>query len=222
MEVEDIAKRIIDYGFHPPTVSFPVAGTLMIEPTESESKEELDRFCDALIAIREEIREIEEGRADREQQPADQRAAHPGAGHRRRLGPAVSARAGGLSVALGARAQGVAHGGPDRQRVRGPESGVHAVRRWRRTSEGDRRTVRRSDGDGQTVRRSDGQTVRRSDGQTVRRKVAVSAVFMAERGTSPVTDRERRTTPARGLRRAPCRCVAASTPFNLVTDRLTV
>ncbi len=66
IEVEDIAKRIIDYGFHPPTVSFPVAGTLMIEPTESESKRELDRFCDALIAIREEIREIEQGRADRE------------------------------------------------------------------------------------------------------------------------------------------------------------
>jgi glycine dehydrogenase len=67
VDVEDIAKRIIDYGFHPPTVSFPVAGTLMIEPTESESKEELDRFCDALIAIREEIREIEIGTADREQ-----------------------------------------------------------------------------------------------------------------------------------------------------------
>ena len=66
VDVEDIAKRIIDYGFHPPTVSFPVAGTLMIEPTESESKEELDRFCDAMIAIREEIREIEDGRADRE------------------------------------------------------------------------------------------------------------------------------------------------------------
>jgi glycine dehydrogenase len=66
VDVEDIAKRIIDFGFHPPTVSFPVAGTLMIEPTESESKEELDRFCDAMIAIREEIREIEDGRAHRE------------------------------------------------------------------------------------------------------------------------------------------------------------
>ncbi len=66
IEVEDIAKRIIDFGFHPPTVSFPVAGTLMVEPTESESKEELDRFCDAMIAIREEIREIEAGKADRE------------------------------------------------------------------------------------------------------------------------------------------------------------
>src|SRR5438094_809634 len=61
VEVEDIAKRIIDYGFHPPTVSYPVPGTLMIEPTESESQEELDRFCDALIAIREEIREVEQG-----------------------------------------------------------------------------------------------------------------------------------------------------------------
>ena len=67
IEAEDVAKRLMDYGFHAPTVSFPVAGTLMIEPTESESKEELDRFCDALISIREEIREIEEGRADRQQ-----------------------------------------------------------------------------------------------------------------------------------------------------------
>ncbi|HET7585469.1 MAG TPA: aminomethyl-transferring glycine dehydrogenase [Gemmatimonadaceae bacterium] len=66
VEVEDIAKRLMDYGFHAPTVSFPVAGTLMIEPTESESKEELDRFCDALIAIREEIREVELGIANRE------------------------------------------------------------------------------------------------------------------------------------------------------------
>src|SRR3546814_8453181 len=55
----------MDYGFHAPTVSFPVAGTLMVEPTESESLEELDRFCDAMIAIREEIREIEAGVADR-------------------------------------------------------------------------------------------------------------------------------------------------------------
>jgi len=65
VEVTDIAKRLIDYGFHPPTVSFPVAGTLMVEPTESESKEELDRFVDALIAIRGEIREIENGEADK-------------------------------------------------------------------------------------------------------------------------------------------------------------
>jgi len=65
IEAEDVAKRLMDYGFHAPTVSFPVAGTLMIEPTESESKEELDRFCEAMIAIRGEIREIEEGTADR-------------------------------------------------------------------------------------------------------------------------------------------------------------
>lgn len=62
IEVADIAKRLMDYGFHAPTVSFPVAGTLMIEPTESENKEELDRFCDALLQIREEIREIEQGK----------------------------------------------------------------------------------------------------------------------------------------------------------------
>ncbi len=66
IEVEDIAKRLMDYGFHAPTVSFPVAGTLMIEPTESEPKEELDRFCNALIEIRNEIREVEDGQADRE------------------------------------------------------------------------------------------------------------------------------------------------------------
>ena len=64
ISVEDVAKRLIDYGFHAPTMSFPVAGTLMIEPTESESKAELDRFCDAMIAIRDEIRAIEQGRAD--------------------------------------------------------------------------------------------------------------------------------------------------------------
>jgi glycine dehydrogenase len=65
VEVEDIAKRLMDYGFHAPTVSFPVAGTLMIEPTESEPLSELDRFCDALIQIREEIGEIESGAQDR-------------------------------------------------------------------------------------------------------------------------------------------------------------
>ncbi|AFK01701.1 Glycine dehydrogenase (decarboxylating) [Emticicia oligotrophica DSM 17448] len=65
VEAEDVAKRLMDYNFHAPTLSFPVAGTLMIEPTESESKAELDRFCDALLSIREEIREIEEGKADK-------------------------------------------------------------------------------------------------------------------------------------------------------------
>ncbi len=67
--VDDIAKRLMDAGFHAPTMSWPVAGTLMIEPTESETKSELDRFCDAMLAIREEIRDIEEGRMDAENNP---------------------------------------------------------------------------------------------------------------------------------------------------------
>ena len=66
IEVDDVAKRLIDYGFHAPTVSFPVAGTVMVEPTESESKAELDRFCDAMISIRKEIAEVEAGRQPRE------------------------------------------------------------------------------------------------------------------------------------------------------------
>jgi glycine dehydrogenase len=69
VSVDDIAKRLIDYGFHAPTMSFPVPGTLMIEPTESESKAELDRFCDAMIAIRREISEIEQGRFKIEASP---------------------------------------------------------------------------------------------------------------------------------------------------------
>jgi glycine dehydrogenase len=66
---EDVAKRLIDYGFHAPTLSFPVAGTLMVEPTESESLFELDRFCAAMIRIREEIRSVEQGRWPREDNP---------------------------------------------------------------------------------------------------------------------------------------------------------
>jgi glycine dehydrogenase len=66
VEVADIAKRLMDYGFHAPTVSFPVVGTLMIEPTESEDKGEIDRYCDALISIREEIKAIETGIIDKE------------------------------------------------------------------------------------------------------------------------------------------------------------
>ncbi|MDA8016698.1 MAG: aminomethyl-transferring glycine dehydrogenase [Thermoanaerobaculia bacterium] len=69
IEAEDVAKRLMDYGFHAPTMSFPVAGTLMIEPTESESKAELDRFCDAMISIRREIADIENGTLDAESSP---------------------------------------------------------------------------------------------------------------------------------------------------------
>ncbi|BCG25078.1 glycine dehydrogenase (decarboxylating) [Pseudomonas tohonis] len=69
ISVDDVAKRLIDFGFHAPTMSFPVAGTLMIEPTESESKEELDRFCDAMIRIRNEIRAVETGALDANDNP---------------------------------------------------------------------------------------------------------------------------------------------------------
>jgi glycine dehydrogenase len=69
IEVEDVAKRLMDYGYHAPTISFPVPGTMMIEPTESESKEELDRFCEAMIAIRGEISAIEQGKIDPQDNP---------------------------------------------------------------------------------------------------------------------------------------------------------
>ena len=69
VSAEDVAKRLIDFGFHAPTLSFPVAGTLMVEPTESESKHELDRFVDAMIQIRDEIRAVEDGRLDRDDNP---------------------------------------------------------------------------------------------------------------------------------------------------------
>jgi glycine dehydrogenase len=67
--VDDVAKRLVDFGFHAPTVSFPVAGTLMVEPTESEDLAELDRFCDAMIAIREEIRKVQRGEWPVEESP---------------------------------------------------------------------------------------------------------------------------------------------------------
>jgi glycine dehydrogenase len=69
IEAEDVAKRLMDYGFHAPTMSFPVPGTIMIEPTESEDKAELDRFCDALLSIRQEIRDVEEGKSDKADNP---------------------------------------------------------------------------------------------------------------------------------------------------------
>ena len=69
IEVDDVAKRLMDYGFHAPTMSFPVPGTLMVEPTESESRAELDRFCDAMLRIRAEIRAIEDGSMDRQNNP---------------------------------------------------------------------------------------------------------------------------------------------------------
>ena len=103
VSVDDVAKRLIDYGFHAPTMSFPVAGTLMIEPTESESKAELDRFIDAMIAIREEIRAIEEGQHGSPRQRAEERAAHRNGVARRRLDACLLARAGSVSAAGAAR-----------------------------------------------------------------------------------------------------------------------
>ena len=77
IEAEDVAKRLIDYGFHAPTMSWPVSGTLMIEPTESETKAELDRFVDAMIAIREEVRQIELGKASKDNNVLKVRPASP-------------------------------------------------------------------------------------------------------------------------------------------------
>jgi glycine dehydrogenase len=74
--VEDVAKRLMDYGFHAPTISWPVPGTMMVEPTESESKEELDRFCEALISIHGEITAVESGQADAKNNPL-KNAPHP-------------------------------------------------------------------------------------------------------------------------------------------------
>jgi glycine dehydrogenase len=69
IEVDDVAKRLMDFGFHAPTVSWPVPGTIMIEPTESESKQEMDRYCDALIAIKKEVEAIEAGKLDKTNNP---------------------------------------------------------------------------------------------------------------------------------------------------------
>ncbi len=98
VSAEDVAKRLIDYGFHAPTLSFPVAGTLMVEPTESEPLVELDRFCDAMIAIRDEIAEVEDGALAARRQPAEERAAHRRRAAGRRLAACLHARAGGLSA----------------------------------------------------------------------------------------------------------------------------
>ena len=134
--VEDIAKRLIDCGFHAPTMSWPVAGTLMIEPTESETKAELDRFCDAMLAIREEARAIEEGRMDAKNNPAEECAAYR-RGPRRRLGPALLARAGVLPAGRLSRGQILAAGQSRRQRLWRPSPRVH-VPAGRRVSGGSR------------------------------------------------------------------------------------
>ena len=145
VEEIDIAKRLMDYGFHAPTVSFPVPGTLMIEPTESEPKEELDRFCDAMIAIRGEIQAVVSGKADARDNVlknaphtaamvSDDEWSHP-----------VLAPAGGVSAAVRAREQVLAQRGADRQPVRRSQPvlrlpvGRHVRREGRRLNAACRR-----------------------------------------------------------------------------------
>jgi glycine dehydrogenase len=114
----DIAKRLMDYGFHAPTVSFPVAGTIMVEPTESESKGELDRFIAALISIREEIRKVENGAWPADDNPL-RRAPHTQADSRRcRMASSIHAPRSRLPAALGGGEQVLALGEPHRRRLR--------------------------------------------------------------------------------------------------------
>ena len=111
INVEDVAKRLVDYGFHAPTMSFPVPDTMMIEPTESEAKRELDRFCDAMIADPRRDRGDRTGQGGPGKQPRAQRAAHPREASGG-LGSALPQGAGLLPVALAARLQVLAAGRP--------------------------------------------------------------------------------------------------------------
>jgi 8-oxo-dGTP pyrophosphatase MutT (NUDIX family) len=122
--VEDIAKRLQDYGFHAPTMSWPVAGTLMVEPTESEPLAELDRFVDAMVAIRAEIRAVEQGRADRADNPL-KNAPHTAAEVMAAEWAHPTRARGGLPAALRARAQVLAAGEARGQRPRRPQLGLH-------------------------------------------------------------------------------------------------
>ena len=142
VSVDDVAKRLIDYGFHAPTMSFPVAGTLMIEPTESEDLAELDRFCDAMIAIRAEIEKVGSGEWAGGRQPAAERPAHRRRA-RRRLGARVQPRGGRLPGRRLGRGQVLAAGAPDRRGLRRPEPGLllPAAGRLRRVI--DRQDMRR-------------------------------------------------------------------------------
>ena len=121
IEAEDVAKRLIDYGFHAPTMSFPVPGTLMVEPTESESKHELDRFIDAMIAIRGEIRADRGGRPRSQRQSAEARAAHGRRRWPRRVAAPVLAHARRVSARRRQAVEVLAARGARRQRVRRPQ-----------------------------------------------------------------------------------------------------
>ena len=123
--VEDVAKRLIDYGFHAPTMSFPVAGTFMIEPTESESLAEIDEFCDAMIAIRAEIDKVASGEWDAHRQPAEERAAHRGDADRGGVDAPLPARRGRLPGRPAARAG---------SRTAGPSTGPRCAASTRPTA----------------------------------------------------------------------------------------
>ena len=116
-----MAKRLIDYGFHAPTLSFPVPGTLMVEPTESETLAELDRFIDAMIAIREEIRRVEHGDWPQDDNPL-KHAPHTAASLLdERMDARLLARSRRLPAGHAAARQVLAAGGPRRQRLRRPQ-----------------------------------------------------------------------------------------------------
>ena len=137
IEVEDVAKRLIDYGFHAPTMSFPVAGTLMVEPTESESKAELDRFIDAMIAIRARDPRDRGGPLERDDNPLEACAAHRGCGLRRRLEARLHARARRVSGRRRCADANTGRRSPRRQRLRRSQSVLQL--RARRRIRGRRR-----------------------------------------------------------------------------------
>ena len=128
--VDDVAKRLADYGFHAPTMSFPVAGTLMVEPTESEDLAEIDRFCDAMIAIRAEADRVGVGRVACRRQPARARPLHRALGAGRRVGPRLLPR-GGRLPGRRARRQDLAAGAPHRRRATATATSSAPAPRWR-------------------------------------------------------------------------------------------
>ena len=138
IEAEDVAKRLMDYGFHAPTMSFPVPGTLMVEPTESEPQAELDRFIDAMIAIRAEIRAIEEGRMDRADNPLKHAPHTAAAVVRGRLDARLFALVRGVSARRRRRRQVLAAGGARRQRLRRSQSLLQLHSGGRRRRRGNR------------------------------------------------------------------------------------
>ena len=140
MTVDDVAKRLIDYGFHAPTMSFPVAGTLMVEPTESEDLAEIERFIDAMIAIKAEADARRGGGVAGGRQPARERPAHRVVGHRGRVDAPVLARDRGVPGPHAGAHEVLAAGAPDRPGLRRPQPGVRlpADRGLRLTPCGDR------------------------------------------------------------------------------------